>query len=140
MLCQECTTKTDLECPARLTKGSVGSGYKTLAKHLTEFQLLGYMPMNLNIERLDDGDGIEATMTRHQACWHKTCRLKFNQTKLNRLAKKVTMQKKKDESEDTSKPLGMQTRSSQGIADLEEARCFFCNEPAGSAGLHNAST
>ena len=24
--------------------------------------------------------------------------------------------------------------------DLKEAKCFLCDEPAGSAGLHNAST
>ena len=63
MLCQE-HTRADLECPARSTTGSVGNGYKTLAEHLILFQVLGHMPMGLSIERLDDGDGIEATMIK----------------------------------------------------------------------------
>ena len=34
----------------------------------------------------------------------------------------------------------MQTCSSHERVDLKEAKCFLCDEPAGSAGLHNAST
>ena len=137
VFCQE-NTKAALECPARSTKAPVGSGYKSLAEHLIQFQSLGHMPMNIYIERLDDGDSIEATMTRHQACWHKNCRLKFNQTKLNRLGKRFIPEK--DEHEGSSKSLGVQTRSSHGMVDLKEATCFFCDEPDGSAGLRNAST
>ena len=44
-----------------------------------QFQSLGHMPMGIDI---DNGDDIEATFMGQQACWHKTCRLKFNQTKL----------------------------------------------------------
>ena len=34
----------------------------------------------------------------------------------------------------------MQTRSSQESGELNEDICFFCDEPAGSTCLHNAST
>ena len=34
----------------------------------------------------------------------------------------------------------MQTHSRHERVDLKEAKCFLCDEPAGSAGLHNAST
>jgi len=60
-----------------------GNGYKSLAKHLMQFQSFGHMPMSIDVKRLDDRDGIEATITRHQASWNKTCHLKFNQTKLD---------------------------------------------------------
>ena len=121
--------------PSRSTTGSVGNGYKTLAEHLTRFHALGHIPIGLNIHSLDDGDGIEMTMTTRQAFWHKTCRLQCNQTKLVRLVKKVAQREDKIEVS-----LGMQTRSSHGLADLKEIRCFFCNELAGSTVLHNAST
>lgn len=68
---------------------------------------------------------------RHQACWHKTCRLKFNQTKLDQLSNKVAQ-------EENSLP--MQTRSSHSKVDLKDAVCLYCDKPAGSEGLHNAST
>ena len=91
------------------------------------------MPVDIDIKRLDDGDGIEATMMRHHACWHKACRVKFSQTKLERLERRLRVAK-------NEKSLTMQTRSSQESGELNEDMCFFCDEPAGSICLHNAST
>ena len=34
----------------------------------------------------------------------------------------------------------MRTRSSIERSFLKEERCFFCDEPAGTSGFHNAST
>ncbi len=42
----------------------------SLAEHLIQFQMHGCMPPDIDIKRLDDGDGIEAMMMRHYACWH----------------------------------------------------------------------
>ena len=135
VLCQK-DTKAGLECPARSSKAPVGSGYKSLAEHLIQFQMHGCMPLDLDIKRLDDGDGIEATMMNHHACWHKACRVKFSQTKLERLERRLAGEKNKES-------LPMQTRSSHESVEsveLNEDRHFFCDEPAGSACLHNAST
>ena len=129
-LCQV-DTKAALYCPARSKKPNFGTGYKSLAEHLIQFQSLGHMPMGIDINRLDNEDGIEATLMRHQACWHKTCRLKFNQMKLDRLNKKVVLE------ED---PLSMQTCSSQSKVELKDAICLFWDKSAGSEGLHNTST
>ena len=76
ILCQEDTTAA-LECSAKSkrTVTVVGSGYKSLAKHLIQFQSLGYMPMAIDVRRIDDRDRFEETMMRHQASWYKTCRL-----------------------------------------------------------------
>ena len=60
VLCQ-LDTNAALECPARSTRPTSGSGYKSLAEHLIQFQSLGHVPMDIDINRLDDGDGIEAT-------------------------------------------------------------------------------
>ena len=76
-------TKDPLECPARSMRSACESGYTSLAEHLMQFKCLGHMLVDIDIKRLDDGDGIKATLMRHQACWYKTCRLKFNQTKLD---------------------------------------------------------
>ena len=130
VLCQE-DTGTALQHPYA-AKGKPGIGYKSIADHLTSFNELGHMPMNVDIEQLNDGDGIEATLMRHQAGWHKACRLKFSQLKLDRL------QEKSDEGIDT--PSSVHTRSNQNTVELAIDKCFFCNEPAGSDCLHNAST
>ena len=43
--------------------------------------------MELDAEKLDNGDGMEATIRNHNASWHKTC-FKFNQTQLDRVARR----------------------------------------------------
>ena len=132
IFCQK-HTKSDLQCPARTTKTSV-VGYKTLEEQLFQFEKLGHVPMGIDIKSFDDGNGIEATMIKHQACWHKSCRLKFSQTKLDRLKRKVTHEASASPSNE-----GVQTRSQHDSIDCQ-AICIFCDEPAGYAGLHNACT
>lgn len=96
------------------------------------------MPMELNVNRLDDGDGVEATLRRHSAQWHKKCRLKFN--------KKMFAQQSRAESasgqqSSTGTPT-VHTRSADAhrLPQSTEPICFFCNKPAGTAELHHAAT
>ena len=60
----------------------MGSGYSSLAENLMEFYELGQWPIQL--ERLDEGQGIEMTMVANNALYHHSCRLKYNNTKLKR--------------------------------------------------------
>ena len=127
VLCQD-EDAEPLQCPARSTKASIGSAYSSLANHIMQFQQLGSMPIDINIERLDDGDDIEATFATHVARWHKSCRLKFNQTKLDRL------QKKSSETSKAGTSATMNRRSSHYKIDLKEPICFLCTESEGSTG------
>ena len=79
-LCILCQAETDepLQCPLRSTMKPSGSGYASLTEDHLQFKGLRHMPMELNVNRLDDGDGVEATLRTHSAQWHKKCRLKFN--------------------------------------------------------------
>ena len=43
-------------------KPNFGTGYKSLAEHLMQFQSLGHKPMGIDINRLDNGDGIGVTV------------------------------------------------------------------------------
>ena len=133
VLCQEDTGAT-LQCPVNSKRGYTGDGYISLAAHLTKFSELGQIPMNIDIARLNGGDGIEPTLQRHSARWHKACRLKVNQIKLERL--EHSMKSKND----MAGPSSIATRSRHGKLDLTEDICFLCNEPAGSTTLHRACT
>ena len=135
VLCQE-DTGVALRCPANCLRAPIGNGYVSLAGHLAKFHELGQMPMNINTARLDDGDGIhvEATLMRHSAPWHKACRLKVIQTKLERL--ELSMKPKNVK----TCPSPVTTRSRHDKVDLTEAVCFLYNEQAGSAILHRACT
>ena len=73
-ICQE-DTGAALHCPITTLRASTGGGYISLAAHLTKFSELGQISVNIDIARLDDGDGIEGTLRRHSAQWHKACHL-----------------------------------------------------------------
>jgi len=79
---------------------------------------------------VDYGDVILASMIRHQACWHKACSLKVNQTKLVRLNEKLVQSLQT-----------IQTCSThETVVDLKDAICMFYDQPAGDEGLCIAST
>ena len=64
--------------PTRSSKLPVGSDYMSLAENLNQFKDLGIVPMDLDVEKLNQGIGIQKTLMIHSAKWHKTCSLKFN--------------------------------------------------------------
>ncbi len=137
-LCALCQvdTGTALQCPANNNMSAPNvDGYVSLTSNLIEFAELGEIPMNIDIARLNDGDGIETTMRRHTARWHKACRLKVNQTKLKRLQHSM---KSKNVKVDGPSPIA--TRTTHNKVDLTKDICFLCNEPAGSKNLHRACT
>lgn len=134
-MCQTDTPGESLQCPLRSTKGPIGSGYASLAEDLLRFQDLQHMPMNLQVERLDDGNGVEATLRAHSAQWHKKCHLKVN--------KKMFAQQSRTESSaerQISTSSAVHTRSAYKHPKFAEPTCFFCDQPAGSEGLHEAAT
>ena len=94
------------------------------------------MPVALNIERLDEGSGIEQTFVSKKARWHKSCNTKFNITKLRRAEKRYS-------TEEQSSGIGKKfTHSNTGSeAPPNMNRCFFCGEcERCNSPLHNAST
>jgi hypothetical protein len=46
------------------------------------------MPIPLDICRIGEGDGIEAAFIKNEAKYHESCRLMFNNTKLQRVQKR----------------------------------------------------
>ncbi|KAK1876983.1 Lipoprotein-releasing system ATP-binding protein LolD [Dissostichus eleginoides] len=92
------------------------------------------MPMDLNLERLDDGNGIEYTLKAHRAEWHKKCRLKFNEKAFNEQSPRELTTGQHQST------YTVHTRSAHSHPQSTEPTCFICNEPAGSADLHNSST
>ena len=136
-LCQE-TKEESLQCPANSKRTDRGAGYKSLAEHLLLFSELGITPFAISLEQLNDGSGIENTLLNNKASWQKSCRDKVNSTKLKRA------QKRRDQEEDATSHIPVKTRRTSLAAENKlvetEDKCFFCNDVAGTGGLHNAST
>ena len=64
------------------------TGYDILAQNLESFNDLGFMPLGIDITRLNDGSGISNTLMSQNASWHKSCWSKFDQQKLERARKR----------------------------------------------------
>lgn len=94
LLCQE-TTSERLQCPANSNRCDVGpgQGYSTLSSYIYRFKELDELPIPIDLRRLDEGKGMEATLLEHKAKWHKSCCTKFNLTEQKRgsLPKAVTL-------------------------------------------------
>ena len=56
-----------LVCPADSKKEDVGAGYVSLANDVTAFDNAECLPKTLSISRINDGDGVEATLEYHKA-------------------------------------------------------------------------
>ena len=81
LFCQEITPEV-LRCPAKSKDCDVGAGqgYSTLSSNIICFSEPHKLPIPIiDLGRLDEGNGIEATLLERKAKWHKSCHTKFNQ-------------------------------------------------------------
>ena len=117
-LCQ--TDKNeDLKSPPRRYANKDGDGYAMIARNLPLFKNIHQMPIIMDIARLDNGTGIEETLRQNEAKYHQSCRLLFNNSKLERARKRSANQKDTGE---CSKPIKSR-RSSFG-----NNICFLCEQ------------
>jgi hypothetical protein len=125
VLCQKDSGEL-LQCPAESNRKDVGAGYKTLGSNTSKFQELGYMPIPLNIKVLEEGNGIEHCLLKHEARWNKSCNSKFNKTELKRAEKRLF-----SSSEETDGYPMKYTRKSVQLSSLSSLLCFFCDKCTG---------
>ena len=136
VLCQE-DTGDSLQCPANTRRNdiSLGSGYKSLAENILAFCSLGCPPLPIDTSKINEGDGIEATLKRNAAKWHKNCRNKFNSLKLERATKRKRLN-------ECDILIAKRTRNSFGVTQTRskfDTRCIFC-ETDSTEALHQVST
>ena len=120
-----------LVCPAKGKVPTAGSGYHNFAGNVKKFLQISSLPVNIDIDQLNEGEGIEATLRNHSASWHKTCVNKFSALKLERVLKR-----KRSEIYECDSPA--KTRSRLGIATTSMNTCFFCDKSDGN--MSTAST
>ena len=132
ILCQKQTVGV-LKCPANSTRGTRGAGYKNLAENLEAFEKIHCLPGTLQLSRLDEGQGIEATFRLKKAKWHDSCRLQFNKTKLQRAEKRKML------AENDPEPKQYKfTRLSREHKVPSTETCFFCGKCGAGDALRNA--
>ena len=133
MLCQKDTSEK-LCCPAESQRSKIGSGYKNLADNLIAFSKIGCLPKTIDLSKLDDGEGIQATFEHHRSRWHDSCRLEYNTIKLFRA------EKRKTSCEHSADVPRKYTRQSVDQPQPSVDTCFCCDGQAGNGTLHEASS
>ena len=136
-LCALCQEQTDipLTCPGKSLRSDRGSSYDTLGSNLSSFRDIGKQPVAVDLSRLDDGDGIANTLSKNQAKWHTSCRLKCSASRLARLTPSTSTA-----NDDGNQPYTRKHASSK-TTGKEQNTCFLCEEPeTDSFPLHNAMT
>jgi hypothetical protein len=100
----------------------------------------GQLPACIDVQLWDEGDGLEATLSRHTACWHQTCRISLLHT--TSLCRKRRHEDEDVDADDelfehndvngSDKPIvdtPRLTRTSSGITDeIDNLMSFFCHE------------
>ena len=111
-----CLCQKDV-CPSN--SRACTNGYQSLAINLLEFQKVNSIPMNDDLARLDDGEGISETLVQHKALYHKSCYLKFANDKLKRAQKRAP-----------DSPLQSSLKKTRNNTDTStsETKCFFCDQ------------
>ncbi len=135
-LCIICQTKTQevLQCPALSKRKDVGTSYHSFARNIEEFQKIGAVPLHVSIEDLNDGQGIESTLSSRKALWHKSCRNAFSNARLERARKrKLENEENEDTTEEENSFIITETtcspvkrRSRSLTSNKSRDQCFFC--------------
>ena len=98
------------------------------------FHAINCMPILLNPARLDEGGDIEETLMRNRAKYQQSCRLLFNNTKLERAQMRATASISTCREENHSK------RQRTSDSTKPSPVCFLCEEETETSTLRPVMT
>ena len=121
------------------------NGYKTLSINLPELHKYHALPLNINIDRLDDGSGIEQTLTKNNARWHKTCSKYVSKLHVQRAQKrKHEVFKENTENAQSADSLPLSPVKTRRCLNFRPEKlketCLICDETDEKEPLINATT
>ena len=120
-LCQMDTKECLISPRSNPTKGA-DDEYGLLARNIPQFQSVSQLPIKLDPARLDDGSGIQETLKTNHAQYHASCRILFNNTKLQRA------QKRKRPTGDGNESNSSSNKAPWRGSAPQKAECFLCEE------------
>lgn len=102
-----------------------------IAVNVPLFKEIGEMPLMFDPARLDEGSGIEATLHQNMAKYHRSCRVMFNNAKLERARKRRSKV-------EGSEPQEMKAK--QRCMSHDNEGCIFCEKVAPASDLRQVMT
>ena len=108
-------------------------GYTMIATNVPLFHAINELPIVLETARLDEGAGVDETLRRNKAQYHQSCRLLFNNTKLDRARKRRA-------DTDSTQPVESRTKLRRTSHEGRESGCFLCEREAPASELRQVMT
>ena len=105
-----------------------------LSENIKQFHTLNCLPIYINPKRLDNGDGITKTLIDNCASYHLSCKLLFNNEKLQRVKNRNNSRKHKLETTLES------PREKRQRLEKSVLKCFICEKEDDIKHLHNIET
>ena len=128
VICQE-YKKEILQCPSNLNPGHVGygKGYASLSENIERFLNLGIsLPVPLKLESLKgESTSIMENLTKNRDKWHKSCKVKFDETQLSRAAKRLLQPENPESTCKSAPPSKVTRKSTDNLSVLDKNKCFF---------------
>jgi len=87
-----------------------------------KFNALGSLPRTLQLDRIDEGQGINVAMVANEAKWHQTCKLRYNNTMLQRVEKRKNPVEINGNDDASCKRRRLRNEATHPI----EETCYFC--------------
>ena len=76
-----------LKCAFDSKHNDVGAGYFTAERDFIGFSAYNALPHSKKLCHINNESGIQSSLYQNRACWHKSCRDKYNSIKLKILRK-----------------------------------------------------
>lgn len=132
IICQKDTTEP-LRCPLQTpgTSGDKSDVYRSFLANVEQFRAIDALPTELHFSDAETASNFAS----HSASWHKSCHLKFNNSKLAK-ARKSKMKNPVDSGGE--KPPGRDSVTRGKSLDVQ--KCFFCENGRDQGFLHEVST
>ncbi len=128
IICQQDTAEP-LKCPLKSpgTSSQKHNAYTSFRCNVEQFRDIGALPVKLHFGTNETADNLAS----HFESWHKSCYLKFNNSKLGKAKKK--RERENDESE-------AQESKRKKRQALDVQKCFLCETGDEAGVLHQVST
>ena len=123
IICQK-ISETPLKCPlnANTTDIERREVYNNFLKNADEFRSQSYLPVEL---KLDLSTTTVELLIVNRASWHKSCRLKFATSKLEKAKERQSAKRQRETEEEES---GLRRNSKRRQASTNNEVCIFCTK------------
>ncbi len=132
-LCQK-EGEEGLRDPMKSKNGDYLKTFGNLEDNLRTLHSLNALPLNIKLDRLDNGAGIKETLRVNSAKWHKKCRVLCSSTTISRATERAK------KSGDEEIPIKRKCLRSGKEGESTEVACLFCKDDIATTTDYTVTT